>query len=368
MASSKLRIAYVINSVEGGGAASPVPAVTSVLRGAGAEVRVLALTPRDRRAVPAMDRAGLDLVIRDGGTTDHFGALRWLDRQICQWQPTHIWTSLTRATLLGQLVGLRLRVPVVSWQHNAYLKPANRRLLRLTQHLSRLWIGDSAAVTELTAARLKIGPDRLMEWSIFQTDSTVAQALPWVPGTPVQIGSLGRLHPNKGYDILIEALAKVTATCAYEVVIGGAGPLRATLEAQAAAAGVRSIRFADYIDDPQAFLSGLHLYIQPSRAEGFCIAAHEAMQAGLPVIASAVGELAHSIADHETGRLVAPEDVAALVAAIDAMLLHPERLAGVGRSARARVFERYGRARFEATGRAVFEVLRNFAALRPVRF
>ena len=48
------RIAYVINSVEGGGAALPVPAVTSVLRDAGAEVAVFALTRRDGRAACAL--------------------------------------------------------------------------------------------------------------------------------------------------------------------------------------------------------------------------------------------------------------------------------------------------------------------------
>lgn len=47
-----MRIAYVINSVEGGGAAQPVPAITRVLRDAGAEVRVFALTPATGAACP----------------------------------------------------------------------------------------------------------------------------------------------------------------------------------------------------------------------------------------------------------------------------------------------------------------------------
>ncbi|MEO6367689.1 MAG: glycosyltransferase, partial [Steroidobacteraceae bacterium] len=66
-----MRIAYVINSVEGGGAASPVPDVTSVMRQLGAEVRVFALTRRDGRALPPMVAAGLDPLVRDGGEHDH---------------------------------------------------------------------------------------------------------------------------------------------------------------------------------------------------------------------------------------------------------------------------------------------------------
>ena len=56
---SRMRIAYVINSVEGGGASQPVPAIARVLQDAGARVRVFALAPRDRRGLPMMIASGL---------------------------------------------------------------------------------------------------------------------------------------------------------------------------------------------------------------------------------------------------------------------------------------------------------------------
>src|SRR5579884_2477039 len=132
---TRARIAYAINSVEGGGAAFPVPAITRVLRDAGAEVAVFALTRRDGRAIAPMEAAGLSVAVRDGGLTDHLAALRWLDRAVAAYRPTHIWTSLTRATLLGQLVGLRRRLPVICWQHAAFLLPGNLRLLRTMRPL-----------------------------------------------------------------------------------------------------------------------------------------------------------------------------------------------------------------------------------------
>ena len=101
-----MRIAYVINSVEGGGAALPVPAVARVLASQGATVQVFVLTRRDGRSLPAIEAAGLPVQVREGGETDHLDALRWLDRRVSAWGPDLIWTSLTRATLLGQLVGL----------------------------------------------------------------------------------------------------------------------------------------------------------------------------------------------------------------------------------------------------------------------
>ena len=354
-----IRIAYVINSVEGGGAALPVPSVADVLRAGGAEVRVFALTRRDGRAIAPMIAAGLDVRVRDGGEKDHRVALAWLDSEVRAMAPTHIWTSLTRATLLGQLVGLRRRVPVVSWQHAAYLKPANRRMLRLMQPLSKLWIGDSDAVTRLTAERLKVPPARLMQWPIFRADPDAPRAAPWRPGEPVRIGSLGRLHGVKGYDVLIEALARLPAGLGpIHVAIAGDGTERDALEALAVARGIETIRFTGYASHPRDFLAGLHLYIQPSRSEGLCVAAHEAMQAGLPVIASAVGQLPYSIVDDRSGMTVPPGDPDALAGALATLLTRPERLAAMGEAARRDVLERFGPERFTAAGLAILDRLR----------
>lgn len=356
-----MRIAYVINSVEGGGAASPVPAVTGVLRDGGAEVAVFALTARDRRGEPAMRAAGLDVIVRDGGETDHLAALRWLDHALRDWAPTHVWTSLTRATLLGQLVAWRRGWPVVSWQHAAFLKPANRVLLRATRNLSALWVGDSAMVTRLTAQRLRVPPDRLMSWPIFRADPAVAAAMPWRPGQPVRIGSLGRLHTVKGYDVLVEALGRLTSATPFVMTVAGDGAERAALAARAAALGVDTLVLPGYADDPAGFVAGCHLYVQPSRSEGLCVAAHEAMQAGLPVVASAVGELPGSILDGVTGWLVPPDDPDALAAALARALARPEALEAMGRAARARVLDRFGPDRFAAAGGAILARMRGWA-------
>lgn len=354
-----MRIAYVINSVEGGGAALPVPAVSDVLRSGGAEVRIFALTRRDGRAIAAMERAGLTVIVRPGGERDHLAAVRWLDREMAAFAPTHIWTSLTRATLLGQLVGRRRGIAVTSWQHAAYLKPWNRRLLRAMQPLSRLWVGDSDAVTRLTAERLKVPADRLVQWPIFRADPSAPQAMAWQPGSPVRIGSLGRLHPVKGYDVLVEALSRLPRDLPpLEVTIAGEGQERAALEAKAAALGV-PIRFAGYVEDVRGFLAGLHLYVQPSRSEGLCVAAHEAMQAALPVVASAVGQLPYSIRD-EAGLTVAPGDPEALADALAALLARPDRLAERGAAARREVLERFSAERFRATGLAILDRMRAF--------
>jgi glycosyltransferase involved in cell wall biosynthesis len=353
------RIAYVINSVEGGGAAMPVPALTRVLRDAGAEVAIFALTRRDGRAIAAMETDALAVSVRDGGETDHLAALRWLDRSLRAWRPSHICTSLTRATLLGQLVGWRRRVPVVSWQHAAYLKPANLRLIRAMRSLASLWVADSHSVAAFATMKLGVPPDRLMTWPLFATDPEAPPATPWQPGEPLRLGSLGRLHPVKGYDILVAAFARLrvegfSPAQSYIATIAGDGAERERLEAAAREAGIADrLRFTGFVDRPRDFLAGLHLYLQPSRSEGLCIATHEAMQAGLASIVSAVGELPYSIEHGVSGLVVPPADAEALASALARLIGDPSQLAAMGAAARNRIFERFSRDAFAANGRAV---------------
>ncbi|HEY3696471.1 glycosyltransferase family 4 protein [Phenylobacterium sp.] len=367
-----MRIAYVINSVEGGGAALPVPAVARLLRAHGATVQVFALTRRDGRALPAMEDAGLTVRVRDGGEKDHLAALAWLDRTLAEWRPDVIWTSLSRATLLGQVVGRRRGTPVVSWQHAAFLKRANLLLLRARQAHSALWIGDSHSVAALTAERLGVPAGRLAVWPLFAADAAAPQARPWRAGEPVRIGALGRLHPVKGHDVLIEALARARGQSLYplgpfEVRIAGEGRQRAALERAVAAARLDNVRLTGFCDHPRDFLAELHLYVQPSRSEGLCIAAHEAMQAGLPTIVSRAGEMPYSVRDGETGLVIPPGDADALTQALIWLLSHPERLAGMGAAARARVLERFGAAAFERAGAEVVARLPLMIANAPAR-
>jgi glycosyltransferase involved in cell wall biosynthesis len=357
-----IRIAYVINSVEGGGAASPVPAVIGVLRDCGAEVRLFVLAPRDRRSLPPIEAAGIATEVREGGLHDHLGALRWLDRAIGRYRPTHIWTSLTRATLLGQLVGLKRRLPVVSWQHSVYLKPANLRMLRATRRLSQLWVGDSESVTALTAARLQVPAERLYTWSLFAADPNAPRARPWSPGEPLRLGSLGRLHRVKGYDVLIEALALLRsegfrAPVPFTVTISGEGAQRDALTASAREAGLDMLSLPGFSDKPGEFLAGLHLYLQPSRSEGLCIAAHEAMQAGLGAIVSAVGQMPYTVEHGVSGLVVPPNDPRALAGALAEFLFDPARTVAAGAAARTRVLERFSRDAFRRAGEAIFSRL-----------
>lgn len=352
-----LRIAYVINSLEGGGAAQPVPAITGLLRDRGATVRVLALSMRNGKGRPALIAAGLDHRIGPGAKDQHRRAFRWLRAELHAFRPDLIWTSLTQATLMGQIAGRLMGVPVVSWQHNAFLKPANRRLLRMTRSWSRLWVADSSSVAALTRDRLGIAPDRVMTWPLFIADAASSARPDRPPGAPYRIGSLGRLHPNKGYDVLIAALATAGAAIGPDVriEIAGEGAERDALERMRGMAGIETIAFVGYRRDVPAFLQSCDAYVQPSRAEGFCIAAHEAMAAGLPCIVSDVGEMPHTVRAAGGGLVVPPDDSSALAGALAELVGDRAAAAAMGAAGRDYVFARYGAAAFAAAGNAIYD-------------
>ncbi|WP_371424661.1 glycosyltransferase family 4 protein [Tardiphaga sp.] len=348
-----MKICYVINSLDGGGGALPVPNIVKVMRAAGHEVFVVALMERDGRARPALEAAATPYTVIGGARRAYVRTAVQLSGLVRGMAPDIIWTSLSHATITGQLVGKLHGIPVISWLHNAWLKPANTFIMRRTFELTRHWVADSEAVALFGQKVLGIPAERISIWPIFQADPAQPVARMAKPDC-FRIGSLGRLHRNKGYDVLIEALALLRdrspeISRSVRVAIGGDGPARADLERRVADLHLANIEFPGFVD-PAPFLAGLNCYVQPSHHEGFCIAAHEAMCAGLPIVASPVGEMAHSVAKSQSGVLVDYGDIEGLSMALESLIRDPVEAARRGEIAREWAMKRYAPAAFMARG------------------
>jgi glycosyltransferase involved in cell wall biosynthesis len=135
------------------------------------------------------------------------------------------------------------------------------------------------------------------------------------PRGPPVIGALGRLHKNKGIDILLRAFARLGGEA--RLTIAGDGPERTRLEALAAALGLGGrVEFVGWVSPAADYLATLDLFVVPSRVEPFGLVVAEGMAAGVPVIASRIDGPREILRDGELGRLVAPEDEAALAEAM----------------------------------------------------
>lgn len=140
-------------------------------------------------------------------------------------------------------------------------------------------------------------------------------------GSGPVVGSIGRLSPQKGYDDLVRAVAKLEGV---RLVLVGDGPERRALEELAEKVGMADrFEITGWSDDARAYLPRFDVFALSSRFEGFPLVLPEAMLAGLPVVAVDVGSVSEAVLDEETGFLVRADDLDALAQALSRVLRDP---------------------------------------------
>jgi len=258
-----VKIAYVINSLEGGGAQSPIPCLFRVLESQGIDVKLYALSKRNGLSIPNLDAA--------------------------------------------------------------------KTLLKLTKPLSKLWVTDSEAVKELMIKRLGLEPEKTVIWPLFLSSSDAPQAKTLQKEEPIRIASLGRLHPNKGYDLLLHAIAKLKSHKTlppFEINIAGQGAQKENLDALKQKLDVTEVNFVGHVTDPLTFLS-----------------------AHLPILCCRVGQMAVTNQDAHSGWLCEPENIDSLAKSLDNLLSNRENLHLYGQKIRRTVLQDYSQAHFDEAGR-----------------
>jgi glycosyltransferase involved in cell wall biosynthesis len=171
-----------------------------------------------------------------------------------------------------------------------------------------------------------------------------ARLLALFPEPPrLVVGAAGRLSPEKGYGVLVEAAASVARDIPdVGFVHFGDGPLRAELARRVADLGLEGrFRFAGFRTDLHRALPHLDLFVQPSFTEGLPVVVLEAFAAGLPVVATAVGGTPEVVADGENGRLVPPGDPRALALRVAETLADAGARRAMGDRGRALVLDRF---------------------------
>jgi glycosyltransferase involved in cell wall biosynthesis len=252
----------------------------------------------------------------------------------------HDYKSLVLAVAASAIA----RAPVVATFHG---DTGHSGLVRAYETLARRtarWTSGVAATSEVLAARLRqeapatpvhVIPNGIPVGPLpTAAERHAARAGLGIPEEAHVVAFVGRLSPEKAPEVLVRAARDTDAT----LLFAGDGPLRPALEAEA---GERA-RFLGFVDDVDEVLAAADVLALPSRTEGLPMAALEAMAAGVPVVASAVGSLPEVLGGG-AGLLVPPGDAGALRAAL--LRLRDARLrAELARAARARVEARYGAA------------------------
>ncbi|MEW6267887.1 MAG: glycosyltransferase family 4 protein, partial [Thermodesulfobacteriota bacterium] len=170
-------------------------------------------------------------------------------------------------------------------------------------------------------------------------DAAAARARLGIEGAVPVVAVVASLHERKGHAVLLEALALLARELAPPPLLlaAGTGPEGDALQDLAARLGVAGrVRWLGRVADVRPVLAAADVVAMPSLAEGLGVAAIEAMAAGRPVVASAVGGLPELIRDGEQGLLVPARDRAALAAALARCLRDPELRARLGAAGQTR--------------------------------
>lgn len=248
------------------------------------------------------------------------GTIRNLTAFLRTERPQIVHTHLFGGDTWGRIAAFRAGVPhVISTEHNinrdeGFVKRLVKR--RLTGRTERI-IAVSDAVRAYSLRVDRIPSEKLIVIPN-GVDLERFRLTERPPRDLVHILSVGRLVPQKGHDVLIDAFAVFRdALPRVRLTIIGDGPLRPHLEEQ-----IRAYRIGDRVqllgfhrDLPELYARA-DIAVFPSRWEGLGLAAIEASACGLPVIASAVGGFHEVVRDQETGVLVPSEEPKLLAEAI----------------------------------------------------
>jgi glycosyltransferase involved in cell wall biosynthesis len=301
---------------------------------------------------------------------EHADAFRWLpaaplydprlaralSRAVGGFEIQVVHSHLSTANIASRAVAVARRRPHMATIHTIPGPAAEDTRLRAfadgwSAWLSRRLVAPSAEVADAYREAFRLPPARMR----VIPNVPAAQQPPAgfdrqalrreVAGESVEhlVLSVARLQPEKGIDDLVSAAAGLRSRFpGLRVAVAGSGPEEKRLRAHIEAAGLAdSFVLLGSRPDVGSLLAAADAFCLPSRHEGLPISLLEAMQAGIPCVATRVGGVPGMIADGAEGVLVEPADPEGLAAALERVLLDPGRAGEMGARARDLVRRRY---------------------------
>jgi glycosyltransferase involved in cell wall biosynthesis len=343
-----MKILHCLAPGEVGGLERVVCALASGHSALGHRVSVAVVhepTASDHPFLRSLSGRGLDLVPIPVAPRSYLSERATIAKLCRRLHPDVFHTHGYRADVVDAGVARGLRIPTVTTVHGFTGGDWKGRLYeRLQRHAYRKFDA-VVAVAEPMADILVRGGVRRERVHLIQNawDGTVTfldrQAARQALGVPIEgirIGWVGRISHEKGPDVILDALALLSdARIALSIV--GEGDARVAAVARAAALGIADrITWHGTVHDAARMFPAFDVFVLSSRTEGTPIALFEAMAAGVPIVASAVGGVPDVVSSGEAV-LVNQEDPAALAAAVTETLGNPTAALARARAARQRL-------------------------------
>jgi glycosyltransferase involved in cell wall biosynthesis len=314
-----MRVLQAMAGAEHGGAEAFFTRLAGAFARRGVVQQVLVRPHAARRA--ALEAAGVPVVpVRFGG---------WLDRAIAEFRPDIVFTWMNRATRFRPARRAGERPYVHVGRLGGYY---DLKYYRRCDHL----VGNTVAIVDWLvaqgwpAARAHFVPNFVSAAPappVSRADLAVSD------GRRIAL-ALGRFHRNKGFDVLLTALAELPGV---HLVLAGAGPEERALRAAAAGPGVAGrVTFLPWQQDVAPLFAAADVFVCPSRHEPLGNVVIEAWAQARPVVAAASAGPAALVVDGASGMLVPVDDAGALADGIRRVLADTglaARIAAGGRAA-----------------------------------
>lgn len=371
-----LRILHLAAPVAVGGAESVIRLLAAGMRRRGHDARVLAVVEPDAELGPfreGLEEAGVPLEVRRLPARAYLREARAVVRSCRRLRPhvvhSHGFRSDVVAAVTRPFTGRALVSTVHGWISSSWK-------IRLYEGIQRLALRSFDRVvavsrpledrlvdggiperrTRLVPNAYRGGPDTL--------DREAALRALGVPDDAFHVGFVGRLSPEKGPDVLLDALAGL-GEVPWRASFLGEGPGREGLEARARELGIADrVRFHGRVPRASRLFRAFDVFALSSRTEGTPMVLLEAMDAGVPVVATRVGGVP-DVTGSGTALLVPPEDPEALSRAIRRVRADPDAARQRARKARRRLETTFGLDRWLERYESVYRQARNERTASP---
>ncbi len=362
-----MRIAYVITRADAvGGASVHVLEMARFISERGHQAMVFIggagpVTKRlERAGVPFHPLRFLGRAIRPAAD---LRALVELTAALRDFRPTLVSTHTAKAGWIGRAACARLNLAAIhtphGWPMGGRMPGPGAILFQMAERMAAPWSRAIVCVCEherQLAIAQGIAPYRLRVIPNGVRDVPESlRASP--PGGSPRIVSVARFEPPKDHATLLEALALLPGL-EWQLDLVGDGPGESAARARAARLGLSGrVRFLGAQEVVAAVLSRAHIFALASLSEALPRSLLEAMCAGLPVVATAVGGIPEAIDNGANGLLVPREDPGALAGALGTLIGDASLRLRLGAAARATYEARFRLEQMAAKTAALYEAV-----------
>lgn len=350
-----IRVAVVIDSLRIGGAQRLISAYAS--SASAHEISPVIITLRED-AVPfileSIHKAGIRVIPVSAGSLFNIWRFRRLVRVLKEEKVDLVQTHLVYANILGTLAAHSAGIPVIATLHSIAVSEGwKAKVLRLIEnYVLRNYTTRILAVGQMIAdinqkiygrRKLDVIPNGIPVRELSQTREREQMRREIAgDGSNSIVITVGRFSRAKGYEDMIDAFHLLRQKSSNpKLVMVGSGTTLNNIKSRIDDLHLnQSVILTGEREDVHQLLALSDVYASSSHREGLPLAVLEAMMAGLPVVATAVGDIPNVVTE-ETGVVVPPHRPELLAAAIEELLQNPKKRQSMGQAAYRRAMSEY---------------------------